>query len=106
MTLTDFFQGNREREINKTLSNVATIETDDPFAPTTIDEFISALNGSSSVTTSSSSLPVRDRFTDLSMRIDDIESRITGIESDAITDVMARLADINERLGALEASRR
>lgn len=108
MTLTDFFQGNQEQESNKTpfdVTDVTTLEMNDPNGSTAIELFGSALNGPSSLTFSSSSLPNRDRFTELEMHIDAIESRLTGIEADAITDIMARLATINERLGTLEAGR-
>lgn len=104
MTLTDFFQNNQRQENDKTLLNAPVYEMNNSNGSAAM-ELVSALSGHSSLTFPSSSLPTRDRFTDLAIRIDNIESRVTGIEADAITDIMARLADINERLGALEARR-
>ena len=107
MTLTDFFQSNQEQrqESDKTLFDAPVYEMNDPNNPFIAGLIGNALNGSSSVTASSFSVSARDRLTDLESRIDNIESRITGIEADAIVDIMARLADINERLGTLEAVR-
>ena len=115
MTLTDFFQSNQEQrqESDKTLFDAPVYEMNDPNNPAIAELIGNALNGSTVFTASSSSLSTRDRFTDLEMRInnlemriDDIENRVTGIEAAVIPDVMANLATINERLGALEASRR
>lgn len=107
MTLTDFFQSNQEQrqESDKTLFDAPVYEMNDPNNPVIAGLIDNAFNGSTVFTASSSSLSTRDRFTELEMHIDAIESRLTGIEADAITNIMARLATINERLGALEAGR-
>ncbi len=107
MTLTDFFQNNQEQrqESNKTFLDTPVYEMNDPNDPAIAELIGNALNGSTVFTASSSSFSTRDRFTDLEMRINNIESRVTGIEAAVIPDVMANLATINERLGALEARR-
>ena len=103
MTLTDFFQGNQEQrhESNTAHCDESMLKTE---GFTSLD-IVGTINGRPSLYNSSSTSVTRDRLTDLEARIDNIESRLTGIESDAIVNVMARLADINERLGALEGRR-
>lgn len=110
MTLTDFFQSNQEQEDGKV--HCFDMSAFNANGSTSLELVGSALNGPSPLTFSSSSSPIRDRFTDLSMRIDNIESRftdlemriddinsrVTGIEAGAIPDIMARLENINERL--------
>lgn len=103
MTLTDFFQGNQEQrhESNTVHYDESTLKTE---GFTSLD-IVGAAGNRPSLYNSSSTSFAQDRLTDLEMHIDAIESRLTGIEADAITDIMARLADINERLGTLEAGR-
>ena len=117
MTLTDFFQNNQEQEDGKV--HCFDMSAFNANGSTSLELVGSALNGPSPLTFSSSSLSTRDRFTDLSMRIDNIESqftdlemridninsRVTGIEAGAIPDVMARLEIINERLNVLGGRR-
>jgi len=104
MTLTDFFQSNQKQrqEINEVRYDESMLKTEGDIS----FDIVGAAGNRPSLYNSSSTSVTRDRLTDLEMHIDAIESRLTGIEADAIVDIMARLADINERLGALEAARR